>query len=152
MSYKEKSVWVSLILNLAIAGYYLFHLQGLNTNGLLTEETLTDLFVRIVLMLVVWEIILQASLALLNYHESDKGEDERESMFKLRGNRNGYHVLTAVVFIAIFILWKVDFNEHRLAFNELSAAMNTLNILVVGVLAAEIVNYASQVFYYRRGY
>ncbi|WP_394173753.1 hypothetical protein [Thalassotalea litorea] len=152
MSYKEKSVWVSLILNLAIAGYYIFHLHGLYQADLLTEETLTGLFVKIVLMLIVWEIILQASLALLNYHESDKGEDERESLFKLRGNRNGYHVLTAVVFMAIFILWKVDFSEHRLVFNELSAAMNTLNILVMGVLVAEIVNYASQVFYFRRGY
>lgn len=152
MSYKEKSTWASLLLTGFIFYFYINELLVAQQLAQLSEEFVVSLFVKIVLITIVIEIVSQTSLALMHYKEAEKGDDEREKQFKLLGYRNAYHVITAGIFIALFLLWSTDISITNIGFSELSPAYNTLSYLLISFLLAEITYYASQAFLYRRGF
>ncbi len=152
MSYREKSAWLSLLITAYIVYYYLSSLIGAQQAQLLNEALLIDLFIDVIIITITYEVILQTILAIVEHKEADKSIDEREETFRLRAYRNAYHLLTAGVFIALALLWQNDFLGTTIGFTQLSAEFNTLNILLLGFLSAEVCFYASQLFYFRRGY
>lgn len=152
MSYREKSIWATVVLNAYIVYYYLSQLYSAQSAGVLDESYAVGLFIKIIFMSIIIEIISQTIIAIVDHKEADKKADEREQKFSLIGYRNAYYVLTAGVFTALFLLWQVDFGITQFGFMQLSAAHNILSLLVVCFLIAEIVQGISQLFFYRRGY
>lgn len=157
MSYREKSVWASFLITLYVAYYYVSTLLNAIANNGLSESLLSSLLLQVVTISITVEVILQTILAIFDAKEADKSIDEREQKFRLYGYRNAYIILTIGVFIALFTLWQVDFQQLEFTIKSidlpgLSSAYNTLNILLLSFLAAEISFYGTQIFYYRRGY
>ena len=152
MSYREKSVWASLLITAYILFYYLSEFISASNAGLVNEALVTALFIKIIAITIVVEVISQTVIAIVNHKEADKSIDEREQKFKLLAYRNAYHVLTAGVFIALFLLWKDMIFISAFNAADLSPAYATLSLLLICFLLAELTFYCSQAFLYRRGY
>ncbi|SET30806.1 hypothetical protein [Thalassotalea agarivorans] len=153
MSYKEKTIWGSCLIAIYILYTFLSGLYVNITNQTLNEDVLSGLFVKVVLMSVFLEILVGIILAIVNAKEADQGSDERDNLFSLKAIRVGYGVLIGAVYIAIFITWKGhQMTDNAIMLPGVDSIYSVLNILVCGFLVAEICKYATQLFYYRRGF
>jgi len=141
MSFEEKSTWISLaIISFIFAGYFSQVFQGL-VSGTLEKADVFVLFIGAVVSIIVLEIVLHIVIAVLNVKNADHSGDERDRLFSMRaGNISGWVLGFGVLTIA----------GHTLM-NE-SDAIWVANLLLFAVFVSQVVSYALQIFYYRRGY
>ena len=141
VSFEEKSTWASLaIITFIFAGYFSQVYSGL-INGTLNKAAITGLFIGAVASIIILEIALHIVIAVLNVKDADHSGDERDRLFSMRaGNIAGWVLGFGVLTIA----------GHTLM-NE-SDAIWVANLLLFVVFVSQVVSYALQIFYYRRGY
>ncbi|MFQ3235857.1 MAG: hypothetical protein ACI9C4_001420 [Paraglaciecola sp.] len=76
MSFKEKSIWISLFSTVFIFGYYFINLIDLTElPDSQTKTTAGVLLMRAVILFVVVEIIFQGMLAATNHQPASSGDD-----------------------------------------------------------------------------
>ncbi len=102
MSFKEKSIWVSLIVTIIIFGFYfVFAFTTIKNNSAEAARTsLLGIFIGTIILITVIQIILHIVLAITFRNEAVKGEDEREKLIELRATRISYFFLVAGVWIS----------------------------------------------------
>lgn len=139
MSFKEKSILSSLILTVVVFGYYF--VQAFNTidSSLLEITNRVGFFIGAVVFMVLLEIVLHIVLAITNKNESNKPNDERDSLIELKATRISYYILVVGIFtVGISILFSFD-------------TLLLANIMLLFFVIAEIVGFSMQLYYYRRG-
>jgi len=141
ISFKEKSTWVSLaIIIFVFAGYFSQVYEGL-ISGTLDKATVFVLFIGAVVAIIVLEIALHIVIAILNAKEADQPSDERDRLFSMKaGNISG---------------WVLGFGVLTIAAQTFIRELDSLwiaNLLLFAVFVSQVVSYALQIFYYRRGY
>ena len=141
MSFEEKSTWVSLaIISFVFAGYFSQVYQGLIT-GTLEKVTVFGLFIGAVVSIIILEIILHIVIAVFNVKDADQPGDERDRLFSMKaGNIAGWVLGIGVLTIS----------AHT--FMQELDPLWVANLLLFAVFISQVVSYALQIFYYRRGY
>jgi hypothetical protein len=141
VSFKEKSVWISLVIHLLVFIAYFSQIYHGLINGTLDKAGIFGLFIAAVIYVIVLEIISHIVIAVLNRKDANQPSDERDRLFSIKaGNISGWVLGAGVLTIAaqIFI---VEINPLWVA-----------NLLLFAVFVSQIASYAMQLFYYRRGF
>lgn len=141
MSFKEKSIWVSLlIIALVYSKYFLYVFVGL-ASGTLDKGDISGLFFGAVIALITYQIIFHIIIATINVKEAVAPTDERDRMISTKaGNISGW-VLAFAVFMIAACVFVYDLN-----------ALWSANLLMLAMVVSQLASYAMQLFYYRRGY
>jgi hypothetical protein len=144
ISYREKSIWVSLLSTLFIFGYYFYSAFAILRTPILhmphdSMFALMGLFIGVMVWMIIVQIVLHIILAIVNRGEAEKDEDERDKLIELKATSISYYLLVLGVWMTIFSLFVIQ-----------SPAW-TATILLFTTILAELVGFAVQLFYYRRG-
>ena len=152
MSFREKSIWISLIATLLIFGDYFLNVISLGVLPADAAKTAAlGLSLRALFLIVIVEIIFQGMLAVSNRKAAELGADERDKLFEYKGNNFGYTVLVIGVFITlgriVFLEINPEFIEQT---NGLTISLLTAHILLFSFILSEVVRFSAQLYYYRR--
>lgn len=141
MSFEEMSTWVSLaIITFVFTGYFSQVYEGL-LSGNLDKAAITGLFAGAVITIIVLEIVFHIAISVLNVKDADRSTDERDHLFSMKaGNISGWVLGIGVLIVA----------GHT--FITEPDAIWVANLLLFVVFVSQVVSYALQIFYYRRGY
>jgi hypothetical protein len=141
LSFKEKSTWISLaIITFIFVGYFSQVYQGL-VSGTLDKAAISGLFLGAVVSIIVLVIVSHIVIAILNVKDADQPTDERDRLFSIKaGNISGWVLGFGVLIIS----------AH--AFIQELDSLWVANLLLFAVFVSQVVSYALQIFYYRRGY
>ena len=136
LSYREKSLYASLIAELIVYGpYFFFHHQ----NSL-------NKVVGMIIGIIVLQIVLQSIIAAVTRNRTT---DERDRLIELRGYRAGYLTITSLMVIGLGMLWM------HVAFGQLPIenhvmALHFLSVFFGMLVLADITKTATQIVAYRR--
>lgn len=133
LTFKEKSLWGTLVSTVVIYAYYFWRALELGDGE---PGRVGGLFVGAVVALIVVQVVVTAALAL---HRRPEQTDERDRRIAQAGARNAYYVLMTGVWGALGVA--------ALALGTFWFAHAALLAVVLG----EVTRCASQLVYYRRG-
>jgi hypothetical protein len=136
MSFREKSAWISLVLILLVFGPY-FWIVGRALTGQAHVHAGTQ-FALIGLFFVL-EIVLHVAIAIQSPRDARAPKDEREDFIDLKATRSAFYVLLVGALLSIFTM------HFRINVWILSQCV------LFSVVVAELVKFASQIAYFRRG-
>lgn len=131
MSFREKSAWISFVLLLLlITGFALAgHVEDAGFHYFLA------LFIAFALL----QVVLRLIVAWQAPKDARTPKDERERLIDLKAARIGFYALVTGVLLAM-----VAVHVHG---NPWSG----LHTMILAVLVAWAIKFASEIFYYRRG-
>jgi hypothetical protein len=145
-SFKEKSILISLIAVSAIYGGYFFDVltgaSGQSLSGML--QTMLGIVIALVVVHVIFHIVIALD-------DVDQAEDERDRAVARRASVFGYNVLLVAV---LAIIGRTLILGARAEAGSLAAppdSIETVNLLLAGLVLSEIVYYGTQLLFYRRG-
>jgi cytochrome b561 len=132
MSFREKCAWISFVLLLLLAGGVQLaeHVDGLQ--GL-------HYFLALLLGFVLLQVLLRVIIALQAPKDARTPKDEREQLIDIKAARIGFYALVAGVLLSLLLV-HVHGNPWR-----------ALHSMMVAVLVAWAIKFASEIVYYRRG-
>jgi hypothetical protein len=136
LSYREKTLYASLVAELFVYGPYFF----------LHQENSVNKVAGMIIAIIVLQIILQLVIAAFT---RNRVTDERDRLIELRGYRAGYLVIASLMVIGLGMLWFHATMGHL----HLDSGMMGLHFLSVffGMLViADITKTATQIVAYRR--
>jgi len=139
MSFREKSVWISLLSMLAIYGYYFWSVAPSGAPGKAGAVHSVPLLIATIGVLVAVQVLLHAVVALHRPDEARAPRDEREKLIALKATRIAFYGLASGVVLAC-IFGALD---PPIAFDT--------NSLLFVLVAAEVLRSACQIIYFRRG-
>ena len=139
MSYQEKSIWISLISTILIFGYYFTKAISVFNNQDIHNNNLIGLFIGIIIAVIIIQIIAQSTIALANRKDAERGADERDTLIKWKATGLSYYILAAGVWVTLISMLKFE------------STLVIANIIVFFFILSEIVGFAAQLLYYRRG-
>lgn len=134
MSFREKCAWVSfvllvlLVIGVAFPPQRVEGIQGLHY------------FLSLLLGFVVLQVILRLIFALQAPKDARTPKDERERLIDIKAARVGFYALVAGVLVAMLA---VHFHGNP---------WSGLHTMVLAVLVAWAIKFASEIVYYRRGH
>ena len=152
MSFKEKSIWISLIPTMLIFGDYFLNVIALaNLSEAVAKTTALELSIRAFVLIIIVEIIFQTVLALNNHKAANLGADERDKLFEYKGNNFGYTVLVIGVLLTLGRMVSLEISPEFIEqFKVLNIPFLTAHILLFSFILSEVVRFSAQLYYYRR--
>lgn len=96
-TFREKSLWVSLVATLAIYAYYFVRVLQLGDHD---PGRVAGLFLGAVAVMIVVQVVINAALAI---HRKPERADERDRQFSLVASRISYYVLMTGVWAALTV-------------------------------------------------
>lgn len=152
MSYKERSIWASLAILIYIWFGYFNELSSLHIAQQLTTETVNNLLLNVVILTIILEIVLQITIAIIDNKDADYSEDERDKLISLHGSRNAYGIMTVGIFLAVFYTVFPTLSGYLFPTVDLPNAYKVMHLIIIFALVSEVIKFATQLFYYRRGF
>ncbi|MGB2741947.1 MAG: hypothetical protein WBC60_15510 [Cognaticolwellia sp.] len=152
MSYKERSIWVSLAITLYIWFNYFSTLYWSAQQNNLTVDAMQSALLNVVFMTIVLEILHHVVIAIIDHKNANYDEDERDKQISLIGSQNAYYILSFTTIAAVLHLLFPVMTQALVVMLNLPNEYIIINIIIFGALAAEITKFSTQVFYYRRGF
>ena len=152
MSFREKTLWVSMLAVAGIWGAYLFDIGTLLARGTVDAEQAYGGFVRSVVLLVLVEIVAVIVLAVVAPADADAPIDARDRDFAASAAVHAYNLLSACVVI-VMLATPVAL---RLAPRYLTGDPATVNAVVIGnalllsLALAHLLHCGWQITRYRR--
>lgn len=148
LSFKEKSLIVSLLLTLLIFGYYFIGVLSNHGEG---RHADFDDIIRIIIVFVVLEAVIHTFLASIDKSQTD----ERDRHIEKLSYRNGYLCLSIGIW---FLIGQTFVGE---ATNDLAGWVNEYfnllspyilaNLLLMFFILSEVTMFFTQLYYYRKG-
>jgi uncharacterized membrane protein len=148
LSFREKSVFASLLAVLFVyGGYFVDLFTGMVPPSL---GAMLATSIGLVFALVIIEVVLHIAISLYDVKDADAAADERDLLISGRAARISQIVLS---FGVILVIGRIVI---RGAMDEASGVMEVTlfevaNLLLFFFVLSESVNYAAKLFYYRRG-
>ena len=154
MSFKEKSAWISLISTVCIFGYYFYSIIMLiGVPADIAKEAAKTYLIQAVILSIAVEVIFHSVLAATNRNSADIEGDERDKTYEYKANSLGYSVLVVGVVMTLGGIITLEYNprwaEHS---RVMQFPMQIAHILMFSFILSEIVRFAGQIYYYRRGH
>lgn len=152
MSYKERSIWVSLAITLYIWFNYFSELYWSVQQHTLTTSSMKSALFTVVIMTIALEILHHIVIAIIDNKNANYDEDERDKQISLIGNQNAYYILSFTAIAAVIHLLFPLMSQGLVDALSLPSEYAIINIIIFGALTAEITKFSTQIFYYRRGF
>ncbi len=143
ISYKEGGLLVSLATTLGLFGWYFF--EAFNGLQLAPDLPSFTKIIGLIVLLIVFESILQASIAVIF---RSKVEDERDRLITRISYRNSYWIISGGVW---FLLIQLILSEQFDYMSELVTPNGIFHFLLLTFLIAETTNFLTQLYHYRKG-
>jgi hypothetical protein len=136
MSFREKSAWISFVLIVLVFGPY-FSLVGRQLMGGAHVHAGTQF--GLILVFIILEIVVHIAIAIQSPRDAEAPIDERENLIDLKATRVAFYVLFGGALMSIFTM------HFRVTVWILS------QFVLFSIVVAELVKFASQIVFYRRG-
>ncbi|HEX8712209.1 MAG TPA: hypothetical protein VF730_10070 [Terracidiphilus sp.] len=135
-SYREKTLYASLAVELAVYCPYFF----------LHRQNSVNKVAGMIIAIIVLQIILQSIIAGLT---RNRVTDERDRLIELRGYRAGYLMIASLMVIGLGMLWfhatfRHDHLEHAMV------GLHFLSVFFGMLVIADITKTATQIVSYRK--
>ena len=139
LTFHEKSLWASLISTILIFGFYFSQAYMVLSDPLISENKLGGLLIGVTILIILTQIILQASLAIFDYKDAGRKSDERERLIDLKAGRIAHYILVLGVWITILSIYFQP------------SSITLINILLFFFIVSELVGYVIQLHQFRKG-
>ena len=136
LSYREKSLYASLVAELLVYGPYFFGHQQNSVNKV----------AGMIIAIIVLQIILQSIIAALT---RNRITDERDRLIELRGYRAGYLTIASLMILGLGMLW-FHATVSSFQFQSRMVGLHFLNVFFGMLVIADITKTATQIVAYRR--
>ena len=142
MSFREKTLWVALLSNIAVWGWYFSRVGALGGAGLpeSAEPFLLGMIVPVIIAITVIHVAAISVIAILEPREADAPLDERERAIKHRATASAYEILSVGLVLII---------GGSLFFWNTYLVVNAILLLFI---VAESIRYGMEILALRRGY
>lgn len=135
LSYREKTLYASLVAELIVYGPYFF----------LHQQNSVNKVAGMIVSIIVLQIVLQAIIAALT---RNRVTDERDRLIELRGYRAGYLVLASLMVIGLGMLWFHTTVGH-MELDSRMVGLHFLNVFFGMLVISDITKTATQIVAYR---
>ncbi|MBQ4830673.1 hypothetical protein R1T43_04945 [Alteromonas sp. CI.11.F.A3] len=152
ISFREKSLWVSLLVSAVIASIYgdsVYALIFLQPN--ISPSDTTALIVRITIAFIILEVALHIALAMSQQEDANTPEDERERFHRLTANNAGYWVLSVGIVSCVIqhmINSNIDFEAQNNYTNYALAPIELKLVLIFWL--SEVTRFGTEIYYCRK--
>ncbi len=136
LSYREKTLYASLVAELMVYGPYFFLHQQTSVNNL----------AGMIVAIIVLQIILQSIIAALT---RNRVTDERDRLIELRGYRAGYVALASLMVLGLGMLWFHATFDH-LRMDSRMLGLHFLSVFFGMLVIADITKTVTQILTYRK--
>ncbi len=136
LSYREKTLYTSLLIEIVVYGPYFF----------LHHQNSVNKVAGMIVSIIVLQIILQSLIAALT---RNRVTDERDKLIELRGYRSGYLVLASLMVLGLGMLWFHATVGHIELDNPM-VGLHFLNVFFGMLVISDITKTATQIVAYRR--
>jgi hypothetical protein len=136
LSYREKSLYASLVAELVVYGPYFF----------LHRQNSVNKVAGMIVAIIVLQIILQSIIAGFTRH---RVTDERDRLIELRGYRAGYLTFVSLMSLGLAMLWFHATVGHLHMDNRMMG-LHFLSVFFGILVIADITKTATQIIAYRR--
>ena len=136
LSYREKSLYASLVVELLVYGPYFFFHQQNSINKV----------AGMIGAIIVLQVLLQAIIAAFT---RNRMTDERDRLIELRGYRAGYLTITALMIVGLAMLW-FHVTAGHLRLDSGKFGLHFLNVFFGMLVIADVAKTATQIVCYRR--
>jgi len=147
LSYQEKSILGSLVAMLVVYGYYFAAVLHNVGQPEFIGAGLGRLFLAVVAIIVI-EIVYHIVLALESKPEP---KDERDILIEAKGYRNAYFALSTGAFLVIAGVIAAGLSRGASPMPVNVTLFLMANIVLLFMVVAEVIKFATQLLYYRRG-
>lgn len=144
-SYKEKSLMASLAATLFVFGWYFYKFFSSASQWGSDGFSFADILLPIILV-VVLEVIIQSFLAGAN----KQLEDERDALIAATSYKSGYIVMSIGIWLLLGQLSTVGVGSW-FALSEQPSPVMIAHLLLLIFILAEVTNFITQLYRYRRG-
>ncbi len=135
--FNENFQWINLLGVVGIYGYYFSKILPPSGPDVTAEQIV---FFTVLLVLLVVVYIIGAILCVAIDRFKDPKEDERDKLVRLKGRRNTSYALVLGTFVAMACAFFTEGNFW------------VVHALLGSLVVAQLVESATQIFYYRRGF
>ena len=136
LSYREKTLYVSLVVELLVYGsYFVLH----RANSL---NKVAGMIVAIIAL----QILLQGVIALVT---RNRVTDERDRLIELRGYRAGYLTIATLMLVGLGLLW-LHALAGRLPLENRMMGLHFLSVFFGMLVVADITKTLTQIVSYRK--
>lgn len=135
-SYREKTLYASLAVELAVYGPYFF----------LHRQNSVNKVAGMIIAIIVLQIILQSIIAGLT---RNRVTDERDRLIELRGYRAGYLMIASLMVVGLGMLWFHTAVGHLHLENRM-LGLHFLSVFFGMLVVADITKTATQIVSYRK--
>ena len=136
LSYREKTLYASLVAEIVVYGPYFF----------LHQQNSVNKIAGMIVAIVVLQIILQSVIAAL---ARNRVTDERDRLIELRGYRAGYLMLASLMVIGFGMLWFHATVGH-LRLDSRMVGLHFLSVFFGMLVVADITKTTTQIVAYRK--
>ena len=136
LSYREKSLYASLLTELCVYGPYFFLHQHNSVNKV----------AGMIIAIIVLQAILQSIIAAFT---RNRITDERDRLIELRGYRAGYLTIASLMVAGLGMLWFHATVGH-LPMDNRMMGLHFLSVFFGMLVVADITKTATQIVAYRR--
>jgi hypothetical protein len=136
LSYREKTLYVSLAAEIVVYGSYFF----------LHRQNSVNKVAGMIAAIIVLQILIQLLIAAVT---RNRVTDERDRLIELRGYRAGYRMITSLMVLGLAMLWfHTTFGHLRL--DGRMFGLHFLSVFFGMLVIADITRTAAQIVAYRR--
>ncbi len=136
LSYREKSLYASLVAELVVYGPYFF----------LHRQNSVNKVAGMIVAIIVLQIVLQSIIAALT---RNRVTDERDRFIELRGYRAGYLTIASLMVLGLGLLW-FHANAGHLRLDNGRVGLHFLSVFFGMLVIADITKTAVQIVSYRK--
>ena len=136
LSYREKSLYASLLAEIVVYGPYFF----------LHQQNSVNKVAGLIVGIIALQAVLQAVIALVT---RNRVTDERDREIELRGYRAGYLTIATLMVLGLGMLWfHATVGHHQL--DKPQFGLHFLSVFFSMLIIADIMKTATQIVSYRR--
>jgi hypothetical protein len=136
LSYREKTLYASLVAELFVYGPYFF----------LHQQNSVNKVAGMIIAIIVLQAILQSTIAVLT---RNRVTDERDRLIELRGYRAGYLTIASLMVLGLGLLWFHATVGH-LPLDNRRVGLHFLSVFFGMLVIADITKTATQIVAYRK--
>ena len=136
LSYREKTLYASLVAELIVYGPYFF----------LHRQNSLNKVAGMIVAIIVLQIILQSVIAVLTRNRTT---DERDRLIELRGYRAGYLALASLMVVGLSMLW-FHATLGNLHLDSRMVGLHFLSVFFGMLVVADITKTVAQILAYRK--
>jgi hypothetical protein len=136
LSYREKTLYASLAVEIAVYGsYFVLH-----------RENSVNAVAGMILSIIALQIVLQSVIAALT---RNRMTDERDRLIELRGYRAGYFALASLMVLGLGMLW-FHSTVGQMHLDNRMVGLHFLSVFFSMLVLADIIKTATQLVAYRK--